>query len=198
MKKIFVLLLAIGAGWKLYNYSGQVSLGPGVLASEVPFQENIKSPVETEMGDYTLTGLAKFSIKAKILSKKNYYIGREADLSPTDLALGWGEMSNETILDKIEISQSGRFYRWHVASFPIPRNEIQTHSANMHLIPANDFVASDIDNVRAGEIIEMSGSLVEVTSNSDNWRWTSSLTRNDIGKGACELILVESIHVVTP
>ena len=62
----------------------------------------------------------------------------------------------------------------------------------MHLIPANDSVARDIANVQEGEIIEISGSLVEITTN-DGWRWKSSLTRNDTGAGACEVILVESI-----
>jgi len=38
------------------------------------------------------------------------------------------------------------------------------------------------------------GQLVLATSGSDGWTWTSSLTRNDIGNGACELILVEKIY----
>jgi len=196
MKKLLFLLLILAGGWKLYNYSGQVTLGPGVLASEPPYQENISPSVSYKGDEYTITELAKFRIKAKVLSKKNYYIGREADVSPTDLALGWGNMSDESVLDKIEISQSNRFYRWHVESFPIPRLEIETHSANMHLIPATDSIKSDIDRVQEGEIIEISGSLVKVTS-TDGWRWKSSQTRNDTGRGACELIWVESLHIVT-
>ena len=123
-----------------------------------------------------------FCIKAKVLAKENYYTGREADLSPTDLALGWGNMSDESILQTIEISQSRRFYYWHVNSFPIPRHEIETHSANMHLIPANDSVKSVIGKIRNGDIIELSGSLVNVISNDDDWQWKSSQTRNDTGK----------------
>jgi hypothetical protein len=197
MKKIFFLLLVIGAGWKLYNHSGKTTLGPGIFAPSIPLQEKISSSATHQIDGYSIKELATFSIKAKVLAKKNYYIGRETDLSPTDLALGWGKMSDELILEKIKISQSGRFYRWRVESLPIPRNEIETHSANMHLIPANDSIASVIDNVSAGDIIEISGSLVQATSNNDNWRWTSSLTRNDTGAGACELILVKSINIVT-
>lgn len=196
MKKAFTISLIIFVVWKFYTHSDQVTLGPGVLAREVPYQENINSSVKHTIGDFTITELAKFRIKAKILSKKNYSFDRESDLSPTDLALGWGNMSDEAILEKIDISQSGRFYRWHVDSFHIPRNEIETHSANMHLIPATDSVARDIDRVRKGEIIELSGNLVEALSNSEGWRWKSSLTRNDTGAGACELILVESIRVI--
>ncbi len=197
MKNIIILLMVITAGWKLFNYSGLVILGPGILAKELPKQVAVGSSVTLEMGEYFITELAKFSIKAKVLSKTDYYFDREADLSPTDLALGWGRMSDEMVLETIDISQSGRFYRWSVDSFPIPRGEIQTHSANMHLIPANDSVADDIASVRAGEIVEITGSLVEAKSINDDWRWRSSLTRKDTGKGACELILVKSLRIVT-
>lgn len=196
MKNILLLLLAIGLGWKFYDHTDQITLGPGVLAAELPRQERIGSPVSRTMNGYSITELMAFHIKAKILAKKNYYTGREADLSPTDLVLGWGNMSDEDVLSKIKITQSNRFYFWRVDSFHIPRKEIETHSANMHLIPTNDSVARDIARVQAGEIIEISGSLVEVTT-SDGWRWKSSLTRNDTGGGACELILVESIKTVS-
>ena len=197
MKKILFLLLIIGAGWKFYTYTGQVELGPGVMAAAAPQQKNLGSPVSHRVDEYTITEIAKFDIKAKVLSKKNYRIGREADLSPTDLALGWGNMSDESILENIEISQSGRFYRWYVDSFPIPRREIETHSANMHLIPVNDSVESLIGKIRQGDIIEISGSLVDVISNDDGWRWKSSQTRNDTGSGACELLWVKDLHIVT-
>lgn len=196
MKKALFLLLILGVAWKFYSDPGEVTLGPGVHAAEPPYQENIRPSVTYQDDEYTITELAKFHVKAKVLAKENYYVGREADLSPTDLALGWGRMSDESVLANIEISQSNRFYRWRVESFPIPRREIETHSANMHLIPANDSIKSDIDNVQPGEIIEISGSLVNVTA-PDGWRWISSQTRNDIGNGACELIWVESLRVVS-
>jgi hypothetical protein len=198
MKKELIILLVIFALWKLYSNSNQVTLGPGIKVHEMPYQEMIDSPVKRTMGDYTVTGLAQFKIKAKVLSKENYSFDRVSDFAPTDLALGWGKMSDEAILDNIDISQSGRFYRWRVDTFPIPRKEIETHSANMHLIPANKSVAYDINRVKKGEIIELSGSLVEVVSNSDGSRWKSSLTRNDTGGGACELILVESLYIISP
>ncbi len=197
MKKLFFILIALGVFWKFYNYTGSVSLGPGVMVSEVPLQESVSSTITHKFDDYTINEIATFHIKAKVLAKKNYYLGRESDLSPTDLALGWGNMSDESILDKIEISQSNRFYFWRVESFPIPRKEIETHSANMHLIPADESVARIIGEIRNGDIVEISGSLVNVTA-QDNWRWRSSQTRNDTGKGACELILVKNLYIATP
>lgn len=197
MKKIILLLLGVVIVWKLFNHSGDVVLGPGVMVSEFPKQFKINSPPHFELDEYQITEIAEFEIKAKVLSKENYYFGREADLSPTDLALGWASMSDESVLKEIQISQSGRFYYWRVKSFPISRKEIETQSANMHLIPANDSVKRAVDRVRKGQVIEISGSLVNVLSKDDGWYWKSSQTRNDTGSGACELIYVTSINVIT-
>ncbi|MDY0250880.1 MAG: hypothetical protein RBR45_12625 [Pseudomonas sp.] len=196
MKKIIFWLLIIAGCWAIYNRTSEVQLGPGVMAPADPQQSTLPSSVQHRVNEYDLTELAQFDIKAKVLSKKDYHVGREADLSPTDLALGWGNMSDESILEDIKISQSGRFYYWRVDSFPIPRKEIETHSANMHLIPANDSVKSTLSQIKKGSIIEMSGSLVNVMANNGDWRWSSSLTRNDTGNGACELVWVKSLRIV--
>src|SRR3546814_10278228 len=60
----------------------------------------------------TLQPLAGFSIDARVLSREDYSTGREADLSPTDLALGWQEMADDAVLSRLDISQSGRWYRY--------------------------------------------------------------------------------------
>jgi hypothetical protein len=197
MKKILFLLIMVGA-WKFYHYESQVSLGPGVMVREQPQQEKIISPLSHRLNAYTINEVATFNIKAKVLSKENYYSDRGSDISPIDLALGWGNMSDESVLAKIEITQSRRFYYWRLESFPIPRKEIESHSANMHIIPASDSVKSTIKKIRKGDIVEMSGSLVNAISNDDNWTWRSSQTRNDTGNGACELFWVENIRIITP
>ena len=97
-----------------------------------------------------------------MLSRRNYRWGREAGLSPVDLALGWGRMSDESVVDRLEIWQSGRWYRWQTDAFPIPRGEIETHSGNMHLIPASESVESAVGRACTGHIVEFSGSLVRV------------------------------------
>ncbi len=196
-KYLFLALFAFGV-WQLLDGTDSVSLGPGVKAAALPQQERIAEPLARQMDGYTVTAVASFRITAKVLGRKDYSFGREADLSPVDLALGWGRMSDESVLEHIEISQSGRFYRWRVESFPIPRREIETHSANMHLIPANDGVRRVLDGVRQGEIVEITGSLVNVAANDIDWRCASSLTRDDTGAGACELVLVEQLAVVLP
>jgi len=198
MKKALIIAVALFATWQVFNAPRPVVLGPGVTAHEAPLQQPADIPIVRSVDEYKITDLARFDLTAKVLGKEDYYIGREADLSPTDLALGWGNMSDESILEQIDISQSGRFYYLSVQAFPIPREEIQTHSANMHLIPASNDIRDVISDIRPGDIIELSGSLVEVLSARDNWKWKSSQTRNDSGPGACELVWVESLRIVTP
>ena len=197
MKKYLILLFIVAASWSFYKQSRPVMLGPGVMVAELPQQEEFASAI-LNSEEYLINGVAKFHIKAKVLAKKNYSVDREAGVSPTDLALGWGKMSDEGILQEISISQSNRFYWWSVKEFPIPREEIETHSANMHLIPANDSVKRVIAKIRQGEIIELTGNLVNVKSKRNGWLWSSSLTRNDTGTGACEIVWVESASIVTP
>jgi len=64
----------------------------------------------------------------------------------------------------------------------------------MHMIPANAAVLQALKKAREGRFIQISGYLVEAT-NTQGWRWTSSLTRSDSGGGSCELVFVESALV---
>jgi hypothetical protein len=194
MKNLLLLLFVIAACWKLLGSDGPVELGPGVKITDEPKQAIIVKAEHFDFKSYQITPLASFVIKAKVLSKNSYLLGRGSDLSPIDLALGWKNMSDEAVLNQIVITQSGRWYHWQVQDFPIPRIEIETQSANMHLIPASNAIESMIKQVKQGEIIEMRGYLVRVDA-KDGWHWLSSLTRNDKGAHACELVFVESFNV---
>ena len=178
-----------------HQQHGTVHPGPGVLAAEAPVQVDLDHGVQLQKGDTTLATRAHFDITARVLSRKDYSWGDDADLVPVDLALGWGRMSDSSVLANIEISQSGRFYYWHVKTFPIPQREIETSSANMHMIPADPGVKRQLDEVRTGQVIRLEGFLVDA-SRPGGWYWKTSMTRNDTGAGACELIFVESVDVV--
>ncbi len=194
MKNLALVLFLIAAAWTLLT-SGPVELGPGVKVTEAPIQTALSGNDRFAFKDYQITRLANFEIKAKILSKTAYSFGRESNLSSVDLALGWQNMSDESVLENIKISQSNRWYYWRVKEFPIPRREIETQSANMHLVPADSLVEDMINSVKQGQIIEMSGSLIRADA-SDDWHWQSSLSREDTGAKACELVYVESITIV--
>jgi hypothetical protein len=189
----FVALILFGA---LNWWSGrEVSQPPGVTAGGVPTQVSVSGEREFERNGYRIRALARFEVSARVLGAEHYRLDREAQLAPVDLALGWGRMSDTAVLQRISISQRGRFYYWSTADFPIPRREIETSSANMHMIPADDRVEAALKSVRPGQIVTVRGYLVEARA-PDGWRWRSSMTREDTGAGACELIWVESVSMI--
>jgi len=93
-------------------------------------------------------------------------------------------------LAQLQISQGGRWYRYRWKHDPpIPPGEIVRSSANMHMVPADDEVAAALRDVDAGDRVRIDGWLVQVNT-PDGWRWRSSLTREDSGGGACEVVYV--------
>jgi len=199
MRKLLVaaLLLLVLLGVLRQRQHRPLQPEPGVLAAEVPAQVDLDHGAQLQRGDVTLTTRAHFDITARVLSRKDYSLGADAALIPLDLALGWGRMSDSEVLAKIDITQSGRFYYWHVKEFPIPRREIETSSANMHMIPADDDVKRQLEQVRPGQLVHLEGFLVDA-SRPDGWHWNTSLTRDDTGAGACELIYVERVDAAAP
>ena len=197
MHRGLLVVLALLLGWGALSSWQQRSLKPpaGVLAPDVPGQTDIAHGAQLQRGDVTLTTRAQLDLTARVLSRSDYHWDEGATLAPVDLALGWGRMSDNAVLASIQISQSARFYHWHVRALPIPRREIETSSANMHLIPANSVVGRAIKRVRPGQVVHLQGFLVDARR-ADGWYWNTSMTRADTGAGACELIYVESLQPV--
>lgn len=191
------LLLVVLIGWGAYSWwtTRAVSHGPGVVASQAPVQREVFDAQAFDYKGYRVIPLARFSVEARVLRREDYRLGREADLAPTDLALGWNRMSDEAVLENIDIGQSNRFYYWSAKQPPIPQREIETSSANMHLIPADSAVERKLKKIRKGQVVHVRGYLVRVEAD-DGWRWMSSLTREDTGAGACELIWVEELNTL--
>ncbi len=178
-----------------YWWSGsEISRPPGVLAPDEPYQKQVFSLPYREISGYRIDLLASFDVRARVLATERYWFDHGSALSPMDLVLGWGAMSDSAVLQQIGIAQGGRYYRWWVDVLPVPLRVIESQSANMHMIPSNGTISRQLKSIRAGNMVHLKGFLVEVSS-KNGYRWKSSLTRADTGAGACELMLVESIYV---
>ena len=190
--KTISALLAIALACFAYSYLQRpISYPAGVLVESEPQQIAIgDGEALIEHGEFHLKPLARFSIDARILHRKTYGYDRGAKLVPVDLAVGWGPMSDQAVLDRIKISQSMRFYWYEYQSPPIPKEQIISHSTNLHVSPATSAVASFCKSLRQGELVHLEGELVEATG-PEIGTWRSSLSRTDTGNGACELMLVE-------
>jgi hypothetical protein len=190
-----VAVLLVGWGGLHHWRHRDVIQPPGVLAPDPPQQVNLTDGARLRRDDISLATRAYVEITARVLSREDYAWDAEAALVPTDLALGWGRMSDSAVLARIDISQSARFYYWRTETWPIPRNEIERSSANMHIIPADAGVRGALKRVRKGQLVHIEGFLVDA-SRPGGWRWKTSLTRDDTGAGACELVYVESLDVI--
>ncbi|MDE1898669.1 MAG: hypothetical protein KGI40_01200 [Xanthomonadaceae bacterium] len=197
MRRPTLLILLLLAAWGGLSWwqSRPLQHSPGVLVTEAPQQRPLAGALTLpDDAAYRLTPRARFDLSARVLSRADYRFDAGADLVPTDLALGWQQMSDSAVLDRIKISQANRFYFWSVRRFPIPRRAIETESANMHLIPADAEVRRELERVRVGDVITLDGYLVDA-HRADGFVWRTSLTRDDTGAGACELVYVEQLSI---
>jgi hypothetical protein len=188
-----IAALTLFAMWRLYSHR-DIERPPGVLASADPVQHEISGAPTVARGEFTLRPRADFSATVRILHRENYSMGSLAMLVPTDFAVGWGPMSDSSVLAHISISQANRFYFWRTESWPIPREQIETHSANWHVIPASSAVERTLGSLRTGSLVELRGRLVDVEGREGGM--STSLRRDDTGPGACEILLAEYARVI--
>ncbi|HKX57455.1 MAG TPA: hypothetical protein VJN01_15200 [Xanthomonadales bacterium] len=191
---LLLLLLAVLAGREWLQRP--VVQPYGLRLAQLPKQQKLDSAASRQLGEFSLQPKARFDIEARVLSAERYRMGISADLAPLDLALGWGIMSDQAIVDQLTISQGARWYilRWGQQA-PAPEREIMRSSGNMHIIPADANIRKQAFALRAGEFVRLRGYLVDAQG-PGGFRWGTSLSRDDTGDGACELFLVESVEDV--
>lgn len=212
LRWLLIFIVIAAAAWWLATPSrpsAGASVGsstPSLIASNCtpPVQlagndGTVQTDTPSGMSPFPLEGaqaqpLAGFSVAARVLSREDYRMGREADFSPVDLALGWGPMRDDAVLSRLDISQSGRWYHYAWSGDPpLPPDQIARNSANMHMIPSGASVAAALDKIDAGDRVRIDGWLVEVNT-PEGWHWRSSLSRDDTGGGACEVIYVCAVR----
>jgi len=191
VKKLVVLAFVVAVGWLYFHEPA--AAWKGMPAARDPVQSSTDLPAPFQHGDYTITPLARYSVTAVVLSRDRYRNDRGAELSPVDLALGWGPMSVAGVINDLHITQSGRWYEYtYRGEPPLDPRQIAIHSANTHCLPADDAVCDRLLAVRRHELVSMEGFLVQVNA-ADGYRWRSSLTREDTGGGACEVFWITSV-----
>ena len=191
MKKWFVLLILVATGWWLLR--DEPAKWKGIPAAAEPIQTSKDLPAPFRHGEYLITPLATYSIKAIALSRDHYRFDPAAKLAPLDLALGWKSMSISSVINDLKITQSARWYEysWR-GEAPLEPTQIAQQSANTHCIPADKNIERQLMSIRRHDLVMLEGYLVEVTG-PNGWHWRSSLTRDDTGGGACEVLFITSL-----
>jgi hypothetical protein len=103
-------------------------------------------------------------------------------------------MAQPGMAAKLHVSQGGRWYRysWGREGPPIAPAQIVSNSANLHMVPANADVARALARIRPDDTVRINGWLIRIDGD-DGSHWQSSLSRDDQGAGACELVLLCAI-----
>ena len=191
-----MVAVAVMGLWQAYDRWRLRPVHPpdGPIAPDDPRQTDVETEPVTTLGHWRLTPRARYDITARILSREDYAFDSLADLIPEDLALGWGPMSDNRVLGAFEITQGVRFYSWRpTQSLPIPRQAVIEHSANTHVIPADVQVRRQLQRLRVGQVVHLTGFLVDGVRDNGGYIHTS-LTRSDSGPGSCEVMLVEQVE----
>jgi hypothetical protein len=176
---------------------------PGKTADDVidPTLEPIQTMVTNredfyyQGGDvrWRLNPRATFIIAGRITSSKRYH-DEQGELLPYDLIMTWGELSNPAVDQWLSWEQSLRIghFNWS-ANTPYTREYINSHAANIHIIPASDNLEQAIGELELNDTALMAGLLVDAYSKEGYIE--TSLTREDTGLGACEVYYLERLVV---
>jgi hypothetical protein len=193
---LFIALCAACSwtAWQRFEHRPVHPAG-GQIAPAEPVQTALADAAPVRHGRWTLTPRAAYDVTARILSREDYRFDAIADLVPEDLALGWGPMSDNSVLAHFDISQGVRFYNWRPRdALSLAREAVTSHSGNTHVIPADQNVRSQLARLRVGQVVHLTGALVDAKRDDGAWVQTS-MTRTDSGPGACEVLLVQSVEV---
>ncbi len=106
-RAIFAVLVG-GAGCWLWPQSARRH-PPGVLIAAEPVQRLIAAQPLGDVHGFQLTAVATYAIQARVLRTKRSWADT-ADLVPYDVALGWGPMSDQAVLDRLDVSHGNRFF----------------------------------------------------------------------------------------
>ena len=168
---------------------------PGVLAPNDPTLTPVAAgaPSYEKLG-YRIVPLAAIALEARVLGVQRYYTGRQADLSPLDVVFGWGPLSDSAVLATIDTAQDRREYFWTQYANAPTKRDIERHSANMHLIPADESIERTLKKLRPGHVVKLSGYVVEVYA-GDGWKWAGPALGGDAAPGSGQPVWVNKAEM---
>ena len=145
----------------------------------------------TKLQDYTLDGIV---LGLKTYSKNDFPYKPINIFSPIDLVIGIDDVKDNPDNYPFSISYSYRCYWATCSGSAEDCNYLKTHMGNNHIIPHNESVLNELNNISINCHVLINGSLVNLygTRGNDYYTWNSD-TR--IGNYDCEIILVDEIII---
>ena len=194
---VVVLLLASLAGaWNWWTSERHVRVPPGIVAPAAPAQKLLDPPPTFVAKEHEFIARARYDVTARVLRKEIYRIDGGANLAPVDLVYRLGR----------DVGYCRRRRARVLADGPVPVLEAEgpdvvpadagannRQAAQVHPIPADAAIERRL-RARPGQVVRLSGYLVDIRG-PGGFRWRTSLSREDTGDGACEIMWIESLVV---
>lgn len=155
------------------------------------------SPWRWRVGDCILSARAAYAVTARAASIQPYVLEADSNLIPFDFALAWGKCIEPSILKSIHIDQFSRRFSWQlneeVGGLSI--DEAVVSMANTHFIPKDQAMFEKMKQVHQGDVLQVRGYLVDIEVGG-RYEVDTSLSRDDTGDGACEILWVEALEII--
>ncbi len=193
LKHIF-LVLVLAVSYYLWDQR-PIKHGVGVTAPDDPVVERGFQLPEHSVKHYTLQPKFKLLTTSRILSNKRYWFDEKSELAPVDFVLGWGDLSDERILNQINTPIGRRNFKIDVIRPPLTFNEIRGNLLYMHAIPSNEMISEQLKSIKEGHIVTIKGYIVDVYDRS-NIIWRSSTQGNSAKLDQPQYVLIESLEVL--
>jgi hypothetical protein len=193
------LILGVAAWVKKERYADAGTVRPELL--QAPKQSATSEPpfsIYYEGTTYSVKPLAKYDLYGLVVSHNN--IESIADLQhdatsldTKDLCVVWGDNLRSNEFNKVDIHNASYtcFFRYE-QGVKFHHNQL----SNNHLIAGEQFIRDKIEEIGVGDQVHIKGLLVSYQAPGWGSFWRqSSLTRDDTGNGACEVLYVKSIDI---
>ncbi len=200
----FALLYGAACYQYSYNYKFVSATLPATRTA--PLQE----PLSAETGKpacckgpycWEFTPLFNYDISAVAFGVSHKFASKFDDVLAADVGLLWGENSAKELYKDVQLRVMMDHYdaRWRLG-VPFNLNE----AANTHIATCDAGAFKAVKAIKAGDQVRLRGWLVnakisEKPGEQDPARimtWNGSVTREDQGEGACELLYVPSASSV--
>lgn len=146
----------------------------------------------------TLTPRARYRTEAWVVAIDRDFDDDAAGLLDLDVGLAWGPVANRDILRSMRFHLGTRYLsaRWE-GDMPLAHGVVMSHLSNHHLLIPDPALRAYLEHVEEGDLLALEGTLADVAIEGGR-TIRSSLRRDDVGNGACEVMWVEKAEIKRP
>jgi len=171
-----------------------VTLDPGQYMMDI----DTSVTVGVKNGEFTITLVAEYVLSGVVVCKQRYRGGWAAEISPVDLTVCWGKITEDYVRKHISFSHRGRWYYYRYSGeCPVSNKYIIEHTSNNHIVPATENIRLAVNTIKKNTPVLLHGYLVDIIGKykSDPYWWYTSRVRTDTGAHSCEVYYVTSVQI---